>query len=76
VRRKTASLSVVPHLIFGSTLEEDLLKASFHLSEKRCRGLFAAAEELLAVEYPNHANYLKAEVKIVRGKHGSLLVVK
>jgi hypothetical protein len=63
-------------ILLPEGIVEDLLKASFHLSEKRCQGLFAAAEELLAVEYPKHANYLKAELKIVRGKHGKLLVVK
>jgi hypothetical protein len=55
---------------------EDLLKASFHLDEKQCRGFFGAAESLLEVEYPKYKSYLRAEAKVVQGRHGNLLVVK
>lgn len=63
-------------ILLPEGIVEDLLKSSFHISEKQCRGLFAAVEQLLAVEYPKHANYRKIEVKVVHGKYGDLLVVK
>jgi hypothetical protein len=55
---------------------EDLLKTSFHLDEKQCRGFFAAVESLLKVQYPKYENYLKVEVRVVHRRYGDLLVVK
>jgi hypothetical protein len=39
-------------------------------------GFFAAVESLLKVEYPKYENYLRAEAKVVQGRHGDLLVVQ
>lgn len=55
---------------------EDLLRSSFGLTEKQCRGLFAAAETLLRAEYPKYQNYLDRKLALDSNEYGRLLVVR
>lgn len=55
---------------------EDLLRSSFGLTEKQCRGLFATAETLLRAEYPKYQNYLDRKLALDSNKYGRLLVVR
>lgn len=62
-------------ILLPEGIVEDLLRSSFKLTEEQCRGMFAAAEALLSVEYPKYQNYLDRKVVLEKKKYGELLVV-